>query len=71
MTAPSMVKALIEAKRRGVDIRVITDGGTRTSGGDRITVAGANSATIVFSAGTNYAQAYPSYRGADPHAPSD
>jgi phosphatidylserine/phosphatidylglycerophosphate/cardiolipin synthase-like enzyme len=27
MTAPSMVKALIAAKRRGVDIRVITDGG--------------------------------------------
>ena len=27
MTAPSMVKALIEAKRRGVDVRVITDGG--------------------------------------------
>ncbi|BCB76095.1 hypothetical protein Pflav_025050 [Phytohabitans flavus] len=47
--------------------RVITDGGTRTSGTDRITVSGANSATIVFSAGTNYAQAYPSYRGTDPH----
>jgi phosphatidylserine/phosphatidylglycerophosphate/cardiolipin synthase-like enzyme len=27
MTAPSMVKALIEAKKRGVDVRVITDSG--------------------------------------------
>ena len=27
MTAPSMVKALIEAKKRGVDIRIITDSG--------------------------------------------
>ncbi len=48
--------------------RVITAGGTRTSGADRITVTGADRATIVFTAGTNYAQVYPSYRGADPHA---
>ena len=27
MTSPSMVKALIEAKKRGVDVRVITDSG--------------------------------------------
>ena len=27
MTAPSMVKALIEARKRGVDVRVITDSG--------------------------------------------
>jgi phosphatidylserine/phosphatidylglycerophosphate/cardiolipin synthase-like enzyme len=27
MTAPAAVKSLIEAKRRGVDVRIITDGG--------------------------------------------
>ncbi|HJR78181.1 MAG TPA: phospholipase D-like domain-containing protein [Nitrospiraceae bacterium] len=27
MTSPAAVKALIEAKRRGVDVRIITDGG--------------------------------------------
>ena len=27
MTAPAAVKALIEAKKRGVDVRIITDGG--------------------------------------------
>ncbi|MFC0529442.1 glycoside hydrolase family 95 protein [Phytohabitans kaempferiae] len=48
--------------------RVVAEGGSLTSGGDRITVSGADSATVVFSAGTDYAQAYPTYRGADPHA---
>jgi alpha-L-fucosidase 2 len=48
--------------------RVISTGGTRTSGTDRITITGADRAMIVFSAGTNYSSAYPSYRGTDPHA---
>ncbi|SCG40677.1 glycosyl hydrolase family 95 catalytic domain-containing protein [Micromonospora zamorensis] len=48
--------------------RVVTTGGTRTDGTDRITVTGADSAFIVLSAATSYADTYPSYRGADPHA---
>ncbi|WP_063757053.1 glycosyl hydrolase family 95 catalytic domain-containing protein [Lentzea aerocolonigenes] len=47
-------------------IRVLTDGGTVTSSGSTVTVSGANSATFVIGAGTNYADTYPSYRGADP-----
>ncbi|MGW3351332.1 glycosyl hydrolase family 95 catalytic domain-containing protein [Nonomuraea rubra] len=49
-------------------VQVITEGGTRTDDGDRITVSGADSAVIVLSAGTDYADAYPAYRGEDPHA---
>ncbi|MGR6915642.1 glycosyl hydrolase family 95 catalytic domain-containing protein [[Actinomadura] parvosata] len=49
-------------------VQVITEGGTRTDDGDRITVTGADSAVIVLSAGTDYAGTYPSYRGEDPHA---
>ncbi|MER6174861.1 glycoside hydrolase N-terminal domain-containing protein [Streptosporangium sp. NPDC001681] len=49
-------------------VQVITQGGTRTDGTDRITVAGADSAVFVLSAGTDYADTYPTYRGADPHA---
>ncbi|GAA2611301.1 hypothetical protein GCM10010399_47680 [Dactylosporangium fulvum] len=47
--------------------RVLISGGTLTGSGSQITVSGATSATIVFSAGTNYAPTYPSYRGTDPH----
>ncbi|WP_433533121.1 glycosyl hydrolase family 95 catalytic domain-containing protein [Micromonospora sp. CA-263727] len=47
-------------------IRVILDGGSRTNSADRMTVSGATSATIILSAGTNYASTYPAYRGADP-----
>ncbi|MEV4523794.1 glycoside hydrolase N-terminal domain-containing protein [Micromonospora tulbaghiae] len=46
--------------------RVVTTGGTRTDGSGRVTVTGADSALVVLSAGTSYAGAYPSYRGADP-----
>ncbi|MFB4270582.1 glycoside hydrolase N-terminal domain-containing protein [Nonomuraea sp. GTA35] len=49
-------------------IQVVTEGGTRTDAGDRITVTGADSAVLVLSAGTDYAGAYPAYRGEDPHA---
>ncbi|GAA1536019.1 glycoside hydrolase N-terminal domain-containing protein [Dactylosporangium maewongense] len=48
--------------------RVVTTGGTRTDDTDRITVTGADSAFVVLSAGTSYADTYPAYRGADPHA---
>ena len=47
--------------------RVLISGGSLTGSGSQITVSGATSATIVFSAGTNYASTYPSYRGIDPH----
>ncbi|GLW08882.1 hypothetical protein Misp01_40120 [Microtetraspora sp. NBRC 13810] len=49
-------------------IQVITQGGSRTDAGDRITVSNANSAMFVMSAGTDYAPTYPSYRGADPQS---
>ncbi|WP_237109596.1 glycoside hydrolase N-terminal domain-containing protein [Nonomuraea sp. MG754425] len=49
-------------------VQVITEGGTRTDAGDRITVTGADSAVFVLSAGTDYSDAYPTYRGDDPHA---
>ncbi len=49
-------------------VQVIAQGGTRTDAGDEITVTGADSALFVLSAGTDYAGAYPAYRGADPHA---
>jgi len=47
--------------------RVVVDGGSLTGGEDRITVTGADSATVVLCAGTDYAAAYPDYRGEDPH----
>ncbi|MFC4117737.1 glycosyl hydrolase family 95 catalytic domain-containing protein [Nonomuraea zeae] len=49
-------------------VQVIAQGGTRTDAGDRITMTGADSAVFVLSAGTDYADAYPAYRGEDPHA---
>ncbi|MFG1703491.1 glycoside hydrolase N-terminal domain-containing protein [Nonomuraea sp. M3C6] len=49
-------------------VQVVTQGGTRTDGADRITVTGADSAVFVLSAGTDYADRYPTYRGVDPHA---
>ncbi|GAA2883032.1 glycoside hydrolase family 95 protein [Streptosporangium fragile] len=49
-------------------VQVVTKGGTRTDGTDRITVTDADSAMFVLSAGTDYADTYPTYRGADPHA---
>jgi alpha-L-fucosidase 2 len=50
-------------------IQVNADGGSRTDGTDgTVTVAGADSATLVLAAGTDYAGSYPTYRGTDPHA---
>ncbi|TMR96113.1 glycosyl hydrolase family 95 catalytic domain-containing protein [Nonomuraea basaltis] len=49
-------------------VQVVVEGGTRTDGADRITVAEADSVVFVLSAGTDYALAYPAYRGEDPHA---
>ncbi|RCG30128.1 glycoside hydrolase family 95 protein [Sphaerisporangium album] len=49
-------------------VQVVTQGGTRTDAGDKITVTGADSAMFVLSAGTDFSGAYPAYRGADPHA---
>ncbi|MGP3979698.1 glycoside hydrolase family 95 protein [Streptomyces sp. KR80] len=48
-------------------IRVLTTGGTRVDGTDRITVTDADSAVFLLAAGTDYADTYPEYRGADPH----
>ncbi|GAA2615881.1 glycoside hydrolase family 95 protein [Paractinoplanes durhamensis] len=49
-------------------IQVGIEGGTRTDNADgSITVAGADSATIRITAGTDYAGRDPDYRGADPH----
>ncbi|MFJ2874141.1 glycosyl hydrolase family 95 catalytic domain-containing protein [Streptomyces sp. NPDC087298] len=49
-------------------IRVLTSGGTVTAGADgTLTVTGADSAWFVLAAGTDYADAHPSYRGEDPH----
>ncbi|WP_436494327.1 glycosyl hydrolase family 95 catalytic domain-containing protein [Actinokineospora sp. HUAS TT18] len=49
-------------------VKVTTDGGTVSNSNGQVTVSGANSATFVLSAGTNYADTYPTYRGADPAA---
>jgi len=49
-------------------IQVISDGGHRADAGDRVTVSGADSVTIVLTAGTSYAPRFPDYSGADPHA---
>jgi alpha-L-fucosidase 2 len=35
--------------------------------GGQVNITGADAATIILSAGTNYSQSYPRYRGADPH----
>src|SRR5690606_28607665 len=49
-------------------VRVRATGGTVRAEDDAITVTGADSAVFVLSAGTDYADAYPHYRGEDPHA---
>jgi alpha-L-fucosidase 2 len=48
-------------------ILVLADGGRRTDLDGAVAVRGANAVTLVLSAGTDYAQAHPGYRGADPH----
>lgn len=49
-------------------LQVLTDGGHRTDGSDRVTVSGADSVTLVLTAGTSYLQRFPDYTGTDPHA---
>ncbi|MFG1943907.1 glycoside hydrolase N-terminal domain-containing protein [Nonomuraea sp. NPDC048826] len=49
-------------------VRVVVHGGTCTDEGEAIKVTGADSAVFFLSAGTDYADAYPRYRGEDPHA---
>ncbi|MFC4912635.1 glycosyl hydrolase family 95 catalytic domain-containing protein [Actinomadura gamaensis] len=51
-----------------LQIQVVTEGGTRLDGDGEVTVTGANSALLVLSAATDYANAYPAYRGDGPHA---
>jgi len=48
-------------------IRLLSDGGSVSAGNGTLTVSGANSAWFVLAAGTDYADTYPDYRGADPH----
>ncbi|WP_239138005.1 glycosyl hydrolase family 95 catalytic domain-containing protein [Sphaerisporangium rufum] len=61
--------ALADNKMRfEAQVQVINQGGTRTDAQDRITVSGADSAVFVLSAGTDYSDEYPAYRGDDPHA---
>ncbi|WP_158839374.1 glycoside hydrolase family 95 protein [Saccharothrix deserti] len=49
-------------------LQVLNRGGARTDNADgSITVADADSAVLVFAAGTDYAEDYPTYRGPDPH----
>ncbi|MFD7780758.1 glycoside hydrolase N-terminal domain-containing protein [Streptomyces sp. NPDC059753] len=48
-------------------IQVIAEGGATTSSDSVVKVSGADAATLIFSAGTDYANDYPKYRGEDPH----
>lgn len=49
-------------------LQVEAKGGVRKGGPDgSVIVQGADSATLILGAGTNYALHYPDYRGADPH----
>ena len=50
-------------------LQVTAAGGSRRDNADgSVTIAGADSAVLILSAGTNYRMHYPDYRGADPHA---
>ena len=50
-------------------LQVINSGGTRVDNSDgSVVVHGADAVTLVLSAGTDYADDYPTYRGDDPHA---
>lgn len=50
-------------------VEVLPQGGTRESiGNEKVRVTNADEVVILLSAGTNYAQKYPHYRGASPHA---
>ena len=47
--------------------KVLASGGTTTEHGEGIEVAGADSATIILTAGTSYVDVYPDYQGEHPH----
>ncbi|MGC5011121.1 glycosyl hydrolase family 95 catalytic domain-containing protein [Streptosporangium sp. DT93] len=49
-------------------VQVVACGGTRADGAGHVTVEGADSAVFVLSAGTDYADVHPGYRGDDPRA---
>lgn len=54
--------------RYETQLQVLADGGELTQGKNgRVKVQNANSVTLLLLAGTDYAQAYPSYRGVHPH----
>ena len=54
--------------RYEAQLQVLASGGQRGDGADgSVTVTGADSATLILAAGTDYADRYPGYRGADPH----
>ncbi|WP_308375593.1 glycoside hydrolase family 95 protein [Microbulbifer sp. RZ01] len=48
-------------------LRVIAEGGKVSRNGNGISVTGADSATLLLAAGTDYASDYPHYRGPNPH----
>ena len=49
-------------------LQIINQGGRRNDAADgSVSVAGADSATLILAAGTDYVLRYPRYRGADPH----
>jgi alpha-L-fucosidase 2 len=49
-------------------VHIATEGGVLTDNADgSVTVSGADSATILIAAGTDYSDQYPTYRGPDPH----
>jgi alpha-L-fucosidase 2 len=52
--------------RYEAQVHVRAQGGTVRDGGDRVIVSGADEVVFVLSAGTDYRDAYPDYRGDDP-----
>ena len=48
-------------------LKVIPQGGTVSGADGKLTVSDADSVVIIMTAGTNYANDYPVYRGEDPH----
>ncbi len=55
--------------RYEAQLQVLTEGGSRTDNPDgSVTVADADTMTLVLAAGTDYSDEYPAYRGDDPHA---
>lgn len=52
--------------RYNAQVEVIAEGGAVRDEAGAVAVEGADAATLILSAGTNYAPRYPRYRGADP-----